>query len=240
MSAPRSRLAALTVTAVVVSLLCIAAGLWQGQRTRETLDLERASIAEPVAVLEAADVDGFPAISVGRSAFASGTYASGQVYVGPRELEDRSGYWVLTPLETDGQTIAVLRGWVETPEDGASAVPAGIVEVSGTLQPFEEFYADRPRDPDGQLVVVSRPEIEAEWGGPVISLVLVLAEQDPTADPAPAPVTPTVSLGEVPFPWQNAAYTIQWFVFAGFVWVMWWMWAIRGRRQEADADSLSE
>jgi cytochrome oxidase assembly protein ShyY1 len=235
----RSRLVALTVTAVVVSALCVVAGWWQWQRTQEALDLERATIAEPVAVADAADVDGFPAMSVGRSAYASGEYADQQIYVGPRAFEGRSGWWVLTPLTTEGETVVVLRGWVEDRGAAATAIPTGPVSVSGTLQPFETFYADRPRSPEGDLVVASRPEIEAEWGAPVISLLFVLAEQDPASDPGLVPVAPTVAAGGAPFPWQNAAYTVQWFVFAGFAWVMWWMWAIRGRRDEANADSLA-
>lgn len=248
MASSRSRLAGLTVAAVVVSALCVAAGLWQGQRTRDALDLERAALAAPVALLDAADVEGFPAISVGRSTYATGEYGTSQVYVGPRDRDGRSGWWVLTPLNTGGAVVAVLRGWVEQPSDAGSAIPVGEVTVSGTLQPFEEFYADRPRGPDGQLVVVSRPELESEWGSRVISLVLVLADQQPPSDPAPMLVTPTAGSGDVPFPWQNAAYTVQWFVFAVFVWVMWWMWAIRDRRDDSttpdeqvgpDADSLA-
>jgi len=234
-----SRFAALTVIAVVVSALCVAAGWWQWQRTQEALDLERASLAAPVAVTDAADVDGFPAISVGRSAYATGEYVDQQIFIGPRELTGRSGWWVLTPLQTDGATVVVLRGWVEDRGDAATTVPDGPVSVSGTLQPFETFYADRPRSPEGDLVVVSRPEIEAEWGVPVTSLLLVLDEQDPPTASGLLAVTPTVVTGDVPFPWQNAAYTVQWFVFAGFTWVMWWMWAIRDRRDVADADSLA-
>lgn len=239
MAASRSRLVALTVTAAVVSALCVVAGWWQWQRTQEALDLERATIAAPIPMADAADVNGFPAISVGRSAYTSGEYLDQQTYVGPREFDGRAGWWVLTPLQTDGGTVVVLRGWVEDRGDAATAIPTGPVSVSGTLQPFETFYADRPRSPEGDLVVVSRPEIEAEWATPVTSLLLVLAEQDPAGDPGLVPVEPTVATGDVPFPWQNAAYTVQWFVFAGFAWVMWWMWAIRGRRDEADADSLA-
>lgn len=239
MAAPRSRLVALTVTAVVVSAMCVVAGWWQWQRTQEALDLERATIAEPVAVADAADADGFPAMSVGRSAYASGEYTDLQIYVGPREFDGLSGWWVLTPLTTEEGTVVVLRGWVENRGAAAAAIPTGPVSVSGTLQPFETFYADRPRSPEGDLVVVSRSEIEAAWGAPVTSLLLVLAEQVPASDPGMAPVEPTVAAGGAPFPWQNAAYTVQWFLFACFTWVMWWMWAIRDRRDAADADSLA-
>jgi len=238
MAPTRARDATLTVVAVVASALCVAAGIWQGQRTSDAIDLESASLAVPISVLDAADESGFPALSVGRQAFATGEYRPGQVLVGPREFDGRSGWWVLTPLSTQGATVAVLRGWVDAEDSPALTEPIGQVAVSGTLQPFEEFYADRPRGVDGQLVVVSRPEIQKAWGGEVVSLVLVLGEQNPASQPAPLPVPATVVSGGAPFPWQNAAYTLQWFVFAVFVWVMWWMWVVRDRRVDADADSL--
>jgi cytochrome oxidase assembly protein ShyY1 len=135
-------------------------------------------------------------------------------------------------------TVAVLRGWVDSPSSPALAVPAGPVRLEGALQPFEDFYAEQARQPDGSLVAVSRAEIERAWGVPVLSLVLVLARQEPASEPAPESVPLTVQTADVPFPLQNAAYTLQWFVFAGFVWVMWWLWVIR--RNPADVDSLDE
>jgi cytochrome oxidase assembly protein ShyY1 len=135
-------------------------------------------------------------------------------------------------------TVAVLRGWVGSPSSPALAVPAGPVRLEGALQPFEDFYAEQARQPDGSLVAVSRAEIERAWGTPVLSLVFVLARQEPASVPAPEPVPLTVQTADVPFPLQNAAYTLQWFVFAGFVWVMWWLWVIR--RDPADVDSLDE
>jgi cytochrome oxidase assembly protein ShyY1 len=101
------------------------------------------------------------------------------------------------------------------------------VEISGALQPFEEFYAEQARRPDGQLVAVSQSEVERAWGTDVVDLVLVLTEQSPSSSPAPLPVPLTVQTADVPFPLQNAAYTLQWFVFAAFVWVMWWLWVVR-------------
>lgn len=234
-----ARSVALTLVAVFLSALCIVAGVWQGSRTRDIVDAERAAVSAPIPVLEAASVDGFPATSVGRPVTASGDYADAeQLLVTPRERDGRAGEWVITPFLVDGVTVAVLRGWVDSASSPALAVPSGPVRLEGALQPFEEFYAEQARRPDGTLVAVSRPEIEAAWGTPVLSVVLVLARQEPASVPAPQSVPLTVQTADVPFPLQNAAYTLQWFVFAGFVWVMWWLWVIR--RDPADVDSLDE
>ena len=232
-----ARSVALTVLAAILSALCIIAGLWQGSRTLDIVEAEQAAISAAIPVLEAASIDGFPATSVGRPVTAAGEYADAeQLLVAQRELNARPGYWVITPFVIDGVTVAVLRGWVESPTSPALAVPAGPVRLEGALQPFEDFYAEQARRPDGSLVAVSRSEIERAWGVQVVSLILVLRGEDPASVPAPQPVPLTVQTADVPFPLQNAAYTLQWFVFAGFVWVMWWLWVIR--RDPATTDSL--
>jgi len=238
---PSARVVGLTLAALFLSAMCVVAGLWQGSRTLDIVEAERAAVAAPLPVLEAASVDGFPATSVGRPVTAEGEYSDAeQLLVAQRQLDGRAGEWVVTPLVVDGTTVAVLRGWVDAPTSPALAVPAGPVRLEGALQPFEEFYAEQARRPDGRLVAVSREEIERAWGTPVLSLVLVLARQDPAAEPAPAAVPLTVQTADVPFPLQNAAYTLQWFVFAGFVWVMWWLWVVRRSPAEAGAeDSLT-
>ena len=237
-----ARVIGLTLLAVVLSALCVAAGLWQGSRTLDIVEAERAAVAAPLPVLEAASVDGFPATSVGRPVTAEGAYGDAeQLLVAQRELDGRPGEWAVAPFDVDGTTVAVLRGWVDSTARPALAVPAGPVRLEGALQPFEEFYAEQARQPDGRLVAVSREEIERAWGTPVLSLVLVLARQEPASVPAPAPVPLTVQTADVPFPLQNAAYTLQWFVFAGFVWVMWWLWVVRRAPTDTGAaDSLAE
>lgn len=234
-----ARSVALTVVAAILSVACVIAGLWQGSRTRDIVDAERAAVAAPIPVLEAASIDDFPATSVGRPVTAEGSFADAeQLLVAPRELDGRAGAWVMAPFRIDGDTVAVLRGWVDAPTSPALAMPEGPVRLEGALQPFEAFYADQPRRPDGSLVAISREEIERAWDTPVLSLVLVLARQDPGSAPSPAPVPLTVQTADVPFPLQNAAYTLQWFVFAVFVWVMWWLWVVRREPTTADPDSL--
>lgn len=231
-----ARTVALTLLAVVLSALCIAGGLWQGSRTLDIVEAERAAVAAPLPVLEAADIEGFPATSVGRPVTASGAYGDAeQLLVAQRSLDGRAGEWVVAPFLVEGTTVAVIRGWVDSPTSPALAVPSGPVRLEGALQPFEAFYAEQARRPDGRLVAVSREEIERAWGTPVVSLVLVLARQDPASEPAPLPVPLTVQTADVPFPLQNAAYTLQWFVFAGFVWVMWWLWVVRRTPDSLDA-----
>jgi cytochrome oxidase assembly protein ShyY1 len=184
---------------------------------------------------------------VGRPVTAAGEYADLPVLlIAQRELEGRPGDWVVAPFVVEGTTVAVLRGWVDAPTSPAITSPTGSVDLSGALQPFEEFYAEGVVRDDGRLVAISRQEIERAWGTPVLSLVLVQAGQVPPSQPAPLPVPLTVQTADVPFPLQNAAYTLQWFVFAAFVWVMWWLWVVRQsprdeesqRAMAADPDSL--
>ncbi|MEY3733368.1 MAG: hypothetical protein RL347_727 [Actinomycetota bacterium] len=236
-----ARVVALTVMAVVLSAVCVLAGLWQGSRTRDILDAERAAIAAPIPVLEAASVDDFPATSVGRPVTASGEFGDApQLLVAQRELDGRPGDWVIAPFVVDGSTVAVLRGWVDSPASPALALPSGQVDLTGALQPFEAFYAEQALRDDGRLVAVSRQEIERAWGMSVISLVLVQSGQTPASDdPAPLPVPLTVQTADVPFPLQNAAYTLQWFVFAAFVWVMWWLWVVRKTPEDAESQQAA-
>jgi surfeit locus 1 family protein len=235
-----ARTLGLTVLAVGLSALCIAAGSWQGARTLSIVEAERAAVSAPIPVLEAMDGEGFPATSVGRPVTAVGDYLDDQLLVTQRESQGRPGEWVLAPLLVEGATVVVLRGWVNGPVDPALAIPQGTVSIRGALQPFEQFYAEQPQLPDGRLVAVSRDAIESAWGRQVLSLVLVLAEQAPASDPAPEPVPLTVQTANVPFPMQNAAYTLQWFVFAAFVWVMWWLWLVRRRPDNVTEQSHAE
>lgn len=235
--APSARAVGFTTLAVVVSAVCVVAGTWQGVRTRDIVEAEQASASAPIPVLDSADVEGFPATSIGRPVTAVGEYDGDQLLVAQREFDGRPGEWVVAPLVIDGTTVAVLRGWIDSPDSPALAIPDVPVSITGAMQPFEEFYAERPRLPDGRLVAMSRGELEAAWGTPILSLVLVLSEQSPMSVPGPLPVPLTVQTANVPFPLQNAAYTLQWFVFAVFVWVMWWLWVVRPHPDSLEIDA---
>lgn len=237
-----AQIVALTLAAIVASAACVVLGLWQGGRTLDIIEAERAALSAPIPVLDAVSVEGYPGESIGRPVTAEGLYVDGdQLLIASRAWQGRPGSWVVTPLRVGDQVVAVLRGWVDSPGSPATAVPTGSVNVSGVLQPFDEFYGEGTVLPDGQLAAISRPVLEQAWGTSVVSLVLVLKEQQPASSPAPEPVEAAVQTANVPFPIQNAAYTLQWFVFAVFVWLMWWLWLRRSPREDAPlptADSL--
>jgi surfeit locus 1 family protein len=74
---------------------------------------------------------------------ASGDFqAAGQIYVDNQVLQERAGYFVVTPLQLrDGAVVLVNRGWIARgpayPDPPPAPPPAGTVEVTGlaTLPP---------------------------------------------------------------------------------------------------------
>lgn len=211
----------LVVLAVLVglSIAAILLGRWQWDRTQSILAAERAaaSVAVPVQAALGDSSTDLPAESIGRPVTVAGTFdPDRQVVVANRALDGAAGVWVVTGLRLDdGTLVPVLRGWTETDDFAARAVPQGPVEVSGVLQPDEVFYADAPVTSD-EVVAISQSSLESAWGEDVPPGFVVLAAQQPSAVPAPDPVPPTVQTADVPFPLQNFFYAFQWWIFAGF------------------------
>ncbi|GAB49273.1 SURF1 family protein [Mobilicoccus pelagius] len=163
---------------------------------------------------------------VGRSVRATGRYdAAHQVLVVDRRLGDRLGAWVLTPLVVDstGARLAVVRGFVDAGVPAPPA-PSGTVTVHGSLQPQEgppEKFV--PQEP-GRVQTVDLASGVNRWGGDIYNAFVFASSEEPPATGASAKVAP------VPPPavrsegvnWRNAAYAVQWWIFAGFVVYIWW------------------
>ncbi|WP_030060027.1 MULTISPECIES: SURF1 family protein [Streptomyces] len=194
--------------------------------------------------------------TVGKPVTVTGSYdTEHQLLVPNRVLDGKQGYYVLTPLRTaDGHAVAVVRGWVAgTPGAGASGAsgmsaagtsaaeavtgtpPGGQVTVTGRLQANEAVGTNGAVAgglPAGQLGMINRA-----------ALLNVLAYDGwydgwVAADEAPAGLTsvPTVQPqggdGLTLRAFQNLGYTLEWFVFGGFVVFMWY----RLLRREAEAE----
>ena len=210
-------------------------GLWQLNVAR---DEGRAAQVRAAPTLPVADVDAvltphsaFPHDALGRRITATGRYdGSAQVLVTPRLLGGRRGYWVVTPLvvRSTGARIAVVRGFVVDAAQAAVPDAATEVTVSGTLSPGESAAGSEPSDtalPDGQLVAVDLALLVNRWPGALYNAFVFATTEAPdvtsVATPALERVPPPVVEGGG-LVWRNAAYALQWWVFAIFAAYMWW------------------
>jgi surfeit locus 1 family protein len=223
--------------AIVVAVMFVfgVLGLWQLNVARDKGRAEQVRAAPTLAVADLAAVltphGPFPGGSTGRRITATGRYdGSAQVLVTPRRLRGVAGYWVVTPfvVRSSGARIAVVRGFVTDP--GQALAPAATeTTVSGTLAQGESPTGDTalaaPTLPQGQMGFLDLSQLVNRWPGALYNaFVFASAEQpDVTSVASPAvqrvPTPPLVGSG---LSWRNAAYALQWWVFALFAGYMWW------------------
>lgn len=218
------------------ALLCLAAacalgvwqlGSWQEQREAAARDL---TTSDPVPLTDVMGPDDtFPGSDVGRPVTVEGTWVpSGTVYVANRSDGDENGYWVVTPLAVtaaDDPAMLIVRGW--TPDPGsAPAAPEGAGTVTGWLQPGEGT-GEVDDDPDDDVIPQLRlgnalQHVDQDlYGGYV-----VMDPGRPHTNAADDTLRPA-SLDALPksgrfTALRNFLYAIQWWVFGGFVVVVWW------------------
>lgn len=219
--------------ALVVSLGCVAAGMWQWDRHQQrsaAIALVEANYAAPVAPIEQVLPDGAPLdpADVWRPVTARGQYLPEQVLLRNRPVDGQPGFHVLAALRVDDGPLAtrvlvVDRGWVPIGQDGSDAddvpaAPTGPVEVVVRLRP-DEPASSRPA-PDGQVQAIATEQVRAA----------LLAGSTPSAADWPAAATVGAygalvsedggpsGLGRLPAPstdpGSHLSYAFQWWVFA--------------------------
>lgn len=160
--------------------------------------------------------------------------------VAGRVLAGRHGYWVMTPLvvDTTGARLPIVRGFVERP-NGIPEPPSGKVTIEGALAPGETVstLGDLPA---GQIGTIDMGLLLNEWGGRVYDAFIFVTKQTPATSPSAGDAT--VRLVPPPVPhdtkieWRNAAYAIQWWLFAVFAVFMW----VRLVREEHEAQRVAD
>jgi cytochrome oxidase assembly protein ShyY1 len=161
----------------------------------------------------------------GMQTTVTGRYAK-QLLVPGRELDGRSGYYVLTLLRTDsGKALPVVRGWLPGTPDAAKAPapPAGEVTVTGALQasetPGDNGVSAQGGLPSGQTAAISAASLVNLVPYDVYDAWVTLDKADSGMKAVPAKAPDNTGLDLKAF--QNLGYTGEWFVFAGFVVFMW-------------------
>ncbi len=174
--------------------------------------------------------------AAGRAVTVTGRYDSAhQLLVPGRTLDGRQGFYVLTPLRTQGGALAVVRGWLPGNASAPGAIPpapSGQTTVRGTLQASEGVGDDGVNSggglPAGQLGMISAASLVNVVPYPVYDGWVTLAQSPAPMRPVPPAAAPNTGLDMRAF--QNLGYTGEWFVFAGFVVFIW----IRLVRREAE------
>ncbi len=233
--------------AVLAIPFCLFMGSWQLSRFESRVDTHReqqvqADDAKTAKAEPLADLLPVSTKTSGRQASVTGRYDTAhQLLVPDRELDERTGFYVLTPLRTeDGKAVPVVRGWLPGDADSKAdtakvpAPPAGEVTVTGALQssegPSTRGVHTETGLPKGQLGMISAASLVNIVPYGVYDAWITTDRGGAGLTPVPAAAPPNSGLDLKAF--QNLGYTGEWFVFAGFVVFMWF----RLLRREIEAE----
>ncbi len=237
----------LLVLLIVAAAACIRLGYWQFERATsrgaeriatqhvEQLNREVEPLLEVLPLQTTMTAEEYA-----RPVSVSGQWGDGQVRVVGRSVDGVDVDLVLAEFTlAEGGVVPVIRGWVPV-GDPLPPAPAGDVTVYGyTADPEEAVPGAR----DGRTQSISPAELVNMWGGPILSGYLVEYAADGSGQALSAPgsddpaglaagaaaetergfgyATPPRPTEEGGFNIQNAAYAIEWVVFAGFAVFIW-------------------
>lgn len=160
------------------------------------------------------------------------------VLVQDRLQGDRQGFWLLSAFAVEADSaeatagfgeqtvIPVVHGWIA---DAAAATqvpePVGPGAVTGRLLPSEGPVAERPVA--GQIPTLATADLTNRWDRAIYSGFVVSTSTTVAGAPLePQAPLEVVTVGpqpqETPLNWLNIFYAIEWFVFAGFAFFLWW------------------
>jgi len=216
---------ALVGVCLVLAAGCSVAGLWQLDRyavkrqTNAELRHNDALAPAPVGDVLAVGAAVAPDRRL-RRVLAAGRYdPAGQVLVRQRQVENRPGFLVVTPLRTAGGMLLVVRGFVPavggaTESPRVPPAPAGTVTVTGRVFPSEPARTTAGL-PAGQVDRIDVPALAARLGAPAYGGYVELTSSQPedtglVPTPPPDLSNPAGGAGEG----QHLAYIVQWFFFA--------------------------
>jgi cytochrome oxidase assembly protein ShyY1 len=230
----------INVFVVLAIPFCVFMGTWQLGKFEDRVDSHQKAEQQPDPSTRRAEaLDSLLPVTTetsGRIAQASGRYGE-QFLVPDRELDGRTGTYVLTLLKTDGgRALPVVRGWLPA---GAKvpAPPSGEVTVDGALQSSESPGSKGVRTggglPEGQLGMISAAALVNVVPDDVYDAWITLTDSPAGLTPVPATAPEGTGLDLKAF--QNLGYTAEWFVFAGFVVFMWFR--LLRRELEASRDA---
>lgn len=205
--------AGVVMIGLVLAVAMLLLGWWQFSVFRESGDRAvQERISAPALDLAAvAPAGSRPGDAYGRTVRFSGHYVPASQLLVP-EPGQPEVYRVVTPFVQDnGTAVAVVRGIHRGSPDSVPPPPDGQVAQEGVLMPSEP--TDDRRLPDGQLSSVRISVLAQSWQWPLVAGFATLdAELSEGQQLIHSPPEMPREGGE----FRNAAYAVQWWVFAAF------------------------
>lgn len=213
---------------VVVLVSFIWLGLWQFDVARDHAQNKAVLGAPMLPVAPLAEViaphQEFPADGSGRRVTVSGRYdGAQQVLIADRRLDGVAGYWVTTPLvvATTGARLVVVRGFVSSPAQATPPTAEGPVQVGGTLAPGESPTSGAGLPP-GQRSSIDLGALLNQWHGSIYNAFIFATSERPDVTAAVIQRIPPPPIQTHGLTWRNAAYALQWWLFALFACYLYW------------------
>jgi cytochrome oxidase assembly protein ShyY1 len=245
------------VLAMAIAAVFVLLSQWQFSRSRDAAPPPPAA-TERVRPLTGVFTPGVPmtAAVADQMVTMDGRFVQGtRVLISDRMQGERNGFWLVSAFEVEGSAgagtrseavIPVVLGWIPRAGDaGDMRIPDSPAVVVGRLLPAEAPVAARPIQ--GQYPSLATAELVNVWdresyaGFVVASSVTVDgAHLAPAAPLEPVRVGPQPQ--ETPVNWLNIFYAVEWFVFAGFAFFIWWRLVADDHRRslEEEQDNAQE
>jgi cytochrome oxidase assembly protein ShyY1 len=238
--------------AVAAAVAMVFLGIWQLNRyseraaTNDRIDAAASAAAVPLSgVLSAPTAAGRAGPAPGHDKAWTKVTITGrydpahEIQARGRTVEGDVGFEIVTPLVlADGSAVLIDRGWIPPAGDALAApvvpaAPSGPVTVIGQVH-LSESHPTPVAHRDGRLDTrrISVPRLAAQLPYPVYGAYLLLTEQSPAADPAFRPIP----IGHEDA-WQNAGYTVQWWLFAAMALFLYGWLARKEPRDDAPVRS---
>lgn len=212
----RQRPVALLIGAGVVFLILMALGIWQIQRLAWKSDLiARVDARVAAAPVPAPGPSEWAGLTAGNAEYrrvaVTGEYAPDSDVLVQAVTERGAGFWVMTPLATDGGwTVLVNRGFVAADRRDDRPLPTGPQAVTGLLrmsQPDGAFL--RANDPGaGRWYSRDTRAIAATLGLPRVAPYFIDADRVGEGQPLGG-------LTVITFRNHHLSYALTWFAMAG-------------------------